>query len=972
LINNYCGKNVWFKATSGSAPFSRPGIYNCATNDDCLFGSECHANRGTPLCFWNVPTPGNVNFRVPAGGHNRLDFPILNNGQDIVWSGNIVACLDGTCSDTPVICDSIGCGGAGGVNMAEFTWATNAVDFYDVSIINGVNIPMELFPVLPDGFHLDGSDPYRCGNPGGSQMLTPVPSSSWVFNNPHVEYNSVSKGGPSCSSDADCTGNSFGTKCGLSDNPDQSPRFRLTCGNFLGYWTADQICGVDLNFGSPFYCSKPLTNAASAPGLTLWHMMACVGTGVDSCYANGAQTSCCGCVNWNGVNGVNASMMTEQCVNSNPEWSQYILPQLIWLKQACPTCYTYPYDDMSSTFVCSMADPSIGQKNLLNYELNFCPNNKPIKIISSPASAFNATIVNADFVAKISPAVGASGAVVQFTPVASVDWVIFNYIVQYPGVSIPPVQTSLRLSYSSVSTSWSVNMPDPGEGSSVQYTFNYLFSPKTTSTFGFVIPAPPSPVPVKKPPGSSPAASPTFSASLIPNTNATNGAIGVNVQFNTTASGASWVILHFNINNGGPQNVQMGLSSALSSTVWNYFIPSQLFNGTTIKYSFTYLITGSVGAIDSATGSWIFITLPPPAPSVVPVGIGSTSNVSIVVSPSSPVSNPSSSTYTYDWVPGAWSGCDCTGTQTRTIACKRNDGLVVDNSFCSGGSQSTSQSCPLPASCTAPGQAPGSVLTTTDFTVQHSYAPITSTDVILFQVNPSINFAASWVVLHYQLTGGPSLNVQMNAVSGSAQFSFSVSSFPISSTISYSFTYFLNGWGARDSSVYTYSPAPMAGSYQIVGGENGGYGTDEGGRGSSSTLVVALVCSFVAVGAALAAVAAYRNRFWFKSRHSINRNSNSNDTITPGLPVTSTSGSMPVVKEVELSSSAAAQKSGVEGTASAVGSTMAELSPLSSPPLRSPGPMDELISPTYRKQEEEQEERERYAAAQGVTRRTSV
>jgi len=45
-------------------------------------------------------------------------------------------------------------------------------------------------------------------------------------------------------------------------------------------------------------------------------------------------------------------MYTEQCVNANPTWLTNVLPTLKWMKQACPSAYTYPYDDMSSTFTC--------------------------------------------------------------------------------------------------------------------------------------------------------------------------------------------------------------------------------------------------------------------------------------------------------------------------------------------------------------------------------------------------------------------------------------------------------------------------------------------------------------------------------------------------------------------------------------------------------------------------------------------
>ena len=48
------------------------------------------------------------------------------------------------------------------------------------------------------------------------------------------------------------------------------------------------------------------------------------------------------------------------------------LPTLTWLKKACPTAYTYPFDDMSSTFICKNIKNG---KNTVNYEIVFCPDN---------------------------------------------------------------------------------------------------------------------------------------------------------------------------------------------------------------------------------------------------------------------------------------------------------------------------------------------------------------------------------------------------------------------------------------------------------------------------------------------------------------------------------------------------------------------------------------------------------------------
>ncbi|MDD2907924.1 MAG: FISUMP domain-containing protein [Candidatus Gracilibacteria bacterium] len=55
-----------------------------------------------------------------------------------------------------------------------------------------------------------------------------------------------------------------------------------------------------------------------------------------------------------------------------------------------------------------------------------------------------------------------------------------------------------------------------------------------------------------------------------------------------------------------------------------------------------------------------------------------------------------SSTYSYSWDTGAYGTCSVScggGTQTRTVSCKRNDGTIVVDSFCSGTKPTTSQTC---------------------------------------------------------------------------------------------------------------------------------------------------------------------------------------------------------------------------------------------------------------------------------------
>ena len=64
---------------------------------------------------------------------------------------------------------------------------------------------------------------------------------------------------------------------------------------------------------------------------------------------------------------------TEKCKNKNPIWSERVKGTLWWLKNACPSAYTYPYDDMSSTFTCKFVEDNV---NSVNYEIAFCPQNE--------------------------------------------------------------------------------------------------------------------------------------------------------------------------------------------------------------------------------------------------------------------------------------------------------------------------------------------------------------------------------------------------------------------------------------------------------------------------------------------------------------------------------------------------------------------------------------------------------------------
>jgi len=98
-------------------------------------------------------------------------------------------------------------------------------------------------------------------------------------------------------------------------------------------------------------CASSLTNGAYTGTNAAFY--GCGDTS-GSCYQPGADTACCGCANWQDVlSSSSVPSSTLPCVNSNPVWTNTVQPTLQYIKAGCPNCYTYPYDDFSSTFTCA-------------------------------------------------------------------------------------------------------------------------------------------------------------------------------------------------------------------------------------------------------------------------------------------------------------------------------------------------------------------------------------------------------------------------------------------------------------------------------------------------------------------------------------------------------------------------------------------------------------------------------------------
>lgn len=409
FVNN-CSQDLAFAMNGGGL-----GISGCTTNADCdakthlpgAFACGVTANAGAGGCFWKNPAPTDGNFVITKNGGTATVYlteysytytpPAIPSNPNpgsvtAVWSGNVSG-RSGCTSTTPGSCETAYCGStstqangncAPGVgfqvpaSLIEMTLEPST-DSYDLSVINGLNVPMSMTPASGT---TSSTNPYTCGSPGlttsqGSGGTGTLGGCGWGLGTtvPSVSYVWVANQGSSpttCTTNGDCTGGVDKTlACGLSLYSIQNNISTTYCGKWLGYWTADEVCGTNSSYNkSPYNC----TTAADG-GSTYTQMYMCAGSPSvynNSCYSNGATSACCGCQNWQSAPTsltVPSNSSVLQCQASNTTWGTNALSTVSWIKTACPSSYVYPFDDKSSSFTCSNSSTA----NNVNYTITFCP-----------------------------------------------------------------------------------------------------------------------------------------------------------------------------------------------------------------------------------------------------------------------------------------------------------------------------------------------------------------------------------------------------------------------------------------------------------------------------------------------------------------------------------------------------------------------------------------------------------------------
>lgn len=426
-ITNSTSEQIWLGVTGGSLPcnadsdcpsgasgscaganpsIQKAGHCSCSSNSDC--GSQAACNTNNSICYMDLPDLTASQVSLPAGSQVTICFPAPVTGQPFQWSGNLFArtgcdskgqhCQTGDCNaSSSGICPT-GTGGNPPTALAEFTLSNQTLstagpDYYDVSIINGINVGVSMAPASGT-YTATASNAYSCGSPGSTSSVNGLPACSWtvtptvsiasptdqstLLRDVHPQSfsgtgscpnggNPNSLGYCTCSADSDCSAS--GLLCGLATNAVANVQYAKVCGDAIGWWTADQIC-LSSNNTSPNISAFNCNSANNA-------LYSCTGANAQSCYNNTADSTCCGCAtstsspyssDWPSINSSFAGS-DNGCYSNNTTWVNTAQPWIVFLKQACPTAYTYPFDDATSTFTCE----GTGHNSGPNYNITFLP-----------------------------------------------------------------------------------------------------------------------------------------------------------------------------------------------------------------------------------------------------------------------------------------------------------------------------------------------------------------------------------------------------------------------------------------------------------------------------------------------------------------------------------------------------------------------------------------------------------------------
>ncbi|CAE7712996.1 Poglut1 [Symbiodinium pilosum] len=370
-IVNRCSRPMVIAPTGGNSEIP------CGSG--CPGGMVCNPERSE--CYFDFERPGE-DWTIAPGEtlvmHTPNQAVQQGNGVFAEWSGKIEFypnhTQDGGLIPSAFCNNQAFCPSYQGLNGVatgiEFTFVPFGPDYYDVSIINGFNIGIEM---KPNGAFKQIAEEaagswvgYNCGSAGAShQPDIRLSSCSWNFD-PRGDgqdlgplLRQVDGSGKSCTSDSDCIA---GLVCGQvgvrTFNPvtkqyQPTEEIRMECGHQIGLWSAYQLCVWS---GNRYVSPSPFDGLIDCPAHH--NMFACAGhePWITTCYSEGShEDGCCGCADWADILDIPVPQ-AHGCRGNSTTWEESALPYYEILKRGCPTAYTYAYDDESSTFTCQSAN----------------------------------------------------------------------------------------------------------------------------------------------------------------------------------------------------------------------------------------------------------------------------------------------------------------------------------------------------------------------------------------------------------------------------------------------------------------------------------------------------------------------------------------------------------------------------------------------------------------------------------------
>ena len=258
------------------------------------------------------------------------------------------------------------------MTLGEATFQHNTNDYYDVSIINGLNYAVEFGPTQ-DMTPGATANAYACGTAGGKTAMAGtfasnpygyLPASSWAFTVPASYYRLVQGTG---------SVQGYSLSSALTGTATFNPS-TYTTGSLYGIVTSDQLWGWNSSSSNYWATSAPfnyqtIVNSSDSATFNNGDLFLCDNNAWTSYQvgSGGPISQNCGGVNWGAGTNVDGSGAFSSSVGAqitrpnqgynwtNTAWTTTVQPTIKWLKEGCPTCYVFPFDDPSSTFQCDSA-----------------------------------------------------------------------------------------------------------------------------------------------------------------------------------------------------------------------------------------------------------------------------------------------------------------------------------------------------------------------------------------------------------------------------------------------------------------------------------------------------------------------------------------------------------------------------------------------------------------------------------------